>query len=162
MTDNNEAAASQPPGKVQTMPGQQAMNAIMRTLLRTPVVSGGIGRRLLLIEFAGRKTGRQYSIPVAYTRHDGDLLVGTPFGWARNLRTGEPVQIVLRGKPRQADVEVISDEDRVVRDFDILCRDNRQFAKFNKITVGQDGVPDPGDLHRAWSLGGRVIRLTPR
>jgi hypothetical protein len=69
---------------------------------------------------------------------------------------------VLQGKARQADVEVVSDEDGVVRDFGIFCRANRQFAKFIKVGIGPDGVPDQGDLRRAWGFGGRVIRLTPR
>ena len=30
----------------------------------------------------------------------GALLVGTPFGWARNLRTGEAVDLRLKGNGR--------------------------------------------------------------
>jgi deazaflavin-dependent oxidoreductase (nitroreductase family) len=149
-------------GQAQTMRGQNVANAVVRTLLHTPVLSRGVGKRLVIINVTGRKTGRRYSIPVAYTRHDGVLLVGTPFGWARNMRTGEPVEIVLQGKRRQADVQVISDEAGVVAAYDIMCRDNRQFAGFNRISIGADGAPDPGDLHQAWAAGARAFRLTPR
>jgi hypothetical protein len=99
---------------------------------------------------------------VAYTRQEGKLLVGTPFAWARNMRAGEPVEIVLLGKRRQADVEVISDEDGVVAAYDVICRDNRQFAKFNNITVDADGTPVPADLHAAWAHGARAYLLSPR
>ena len=58
---------------------------------------------------------------MAYIRHEGGLLIGTPFGWARNMRTGEPVEIILQGKRRQADVRVISDEDGVVAAYDVVC-----------------------------------------
>ncbi len=69
----------------------------------------------------GRKSGRRYVIPVAYTRQDGDLLIGTPFGWGRNLRSGEPVTIRLRGRLRQADVQAYRDEAEVTRAYAVMC-----------------------------------------
>ena len=162
MADTNRATARRPAGQAQVMPTQKVANAIVSTLLRTPGVSSGMGKRLVIINVTGRKTGKQYSVPVAYTRHEGNLLVGTPFTWARNMRTGEPVEIILQGKRRQADVEVISDENGVVAAYDVICRDNRQFAKFNNIGFGPDGAPSPSDLHQAWAHGARAYRLSPR
>jgi deazaflavin-dependent oxidoreductase (nitroreductase family) len=130
--------------------------------LRTPLVSLGVGRRLVIINVTGRKSGRQYSVPVAYLRHEGTLLVGSPFGWARNLRTGEPVEVILLGKRRLADVQAITDEEGVTRDYAVICRRNRQFAQLNHVTIGPGGEPDPGDLHQAWAHGARAFRLTPR
>ena len=149
-------------GQAQTMRAQNVANVVVRALLHAPVISRGVGKRLVIINVTGRKTGRRYSVPVAYTRHDGVLLVGTPFGWARNMRTGEPVEIVLQGKRRQAGVQVISDEAGVTAAYDVMCRDNHQFAKFNRITIGADGTPDPADLQHAWAAGARAFRLTPR
>jgi deazaflavin-dependent oxidoreductase (nitroreductase family) len=161
MTDQN-APAPRSPGQAQVMAVQKAANRIVGTLLRTPGISGGMGRRLLIINVTGRKTGKRYSVPVAYIQHEGSLLVGTPFAWARNMRTGEPVEIILRGRRRQADVHVISDEDGVVAAYGIICRDNRQFARFNHIGLDADGAPVPGDLHAAWTHGARAYRLSPR
>jgi deazaflavin-dependent oxidoreductase (nitroreductase family) len=161
MTDQN-APATRPPGQAQVMPLQKVANSIVRALLRTPGISSGIGRRLVIINVTGRKTGKRYSVPVAYTRHDGDLLVGTPFAWARNMRTGDPVEVILRGRRRQADVRVITDSDGVAAAYDIICRDNRQFARFNNIRLDADGVPVPGDLQAAYASGARAFRLTPR
>jgi deazaflavin-dependent oxidoreductase (nitroreductase family) len=121
-----------------------------------------MGKRLLIINVTGRKTGKQYSVPVAYTRHEGTLLVGTSAAWARNMRTADPVEVILQGKRRQADVQVISDEDGVVAAYDVICRDNRQFAKFNNISRGPDGAPKASDLHAAFALGARAYRLSPR
>jgi NAD(P)-dependent dehydrogenase (short-subunit alcohol dehydrogenase family) len=81
--------------------------------------------------------------PVAYTRHNGALLVGTQFAWARNLCTGEPVHIRLAGKRQSADVQVVADETGVVEHFASMARDNHQFAKFNKIGLAQRGDPRP-------------------
>jgi len=55
------------------------------------VLSRAAGRRLITLYVVGRKSGKRYSVPVAYTRDGDTLVVGTPFAWARNLRTGEPV-----------------------------------------------------------------------
>ncbi len=49
----------------------------------------------------GHTTGNRYTVPVAYTNDHGTVVFGTPFGWGRNLRTGTPVQIRYRGKPRR-------------------------------------------------------------
>jgi deazaflavin-dependent oxidoreductase (nitroreductase family) len=161
MTDQN-APATRPPGQAQVMSGQKVANRIVSTLLRTPGISAGMGRRLLIINVTGRKTGKRYSVPVAYTRHEGSLLVGTPFAWARNMRTGEPVEVILQGRRRQADVQVISDSGGVVAAYDIICRNNRQFARFNNIRLESDGAPVPGDLQAAYASGARAYLLSPR
>ena len=141
---------------------QGAANRVVRGLLRVPLLANLMGSRLVVLYLVGRKTGRRYSIPVAYIRHDGTLLIGSPFGWGRNLRTGEPVDIRLKGRRRPADVEVIADEAGVVELYGAIARENRAFANFNKIAIHPDGRPDQEQLHRLWLAGARVFRLTPR
>ncbi len=148
--------------RAQTLAWQGLANRIVRGLLRTPLVCRLAGRRLITVYAVGRKSGRHYTVPVAYTRHDGSLLIGTPFAWGRNLRTGEPVDIRLKGKRRPAEVQVRTDEAGVVELYAVMARDNHSFAKFNKIGFGPAGTPDPEDLHLAWAAGARAIRLTPR
>jgi hypothetical protein len=43
-----------------------------------------------------------------------------------------------------------------------MARDNRSFAKFNRIGFDAHGDPDPGDLRLAWAAGARSFRLTLR
>ena len=147
----------------QTVALQSLVNAVMRGLLATPGVARLVGRRLLIVYVVGRKSGRRYAIPVAYTRVPGGaLLVGTPFGWVRNLRSGVPIEIRLRGRRLEADVQVVRAEADVVAHYARMCRANRQFAKFNRVGFDAAGNPDPADLHRAWATGARGVRLTPR
>ena len=157
-----ESSSSPASDRPQTLAYQGAANRVVRGLLRVPLLSRAAGSRLVTLYIVGRKSGRRYTIPVAYTEQDGVLLIGTPFAWGRNLRTGEPVEIRLKGKRRPADVEVVSDEAGVIEQYAVIARDNRNFASFNKIGIGPDGTPDPADLHRAWVAGARVLRLTPR
>jgi len=141
---------------------QWLVNQLFRGLLRAPLLCRVVGKRLLTLYVVGRRSGRQYAIPLAYHRHDGTLLVGTQFGWIRNLRTGQTVHIRLTGRRRPADVRILTDETSVVEHLAIMARDNRQFAKFNQIGIDQHGDPSPGDLHLAWASGARIAVLTPR
>src|SRR5215468_328337 len=122
-----------PNPRAQTLSVQRLVNRIVRGLLRTPLVCRLVGGRLITLYIVGRKSGRRYTFPVAYTRHEGILLIGTPFGWGRNLRTGEPVEIRLKGRRRLADVQVLTAEPEVTGAYTVMCRDNHTFAKLNGI-----------------------------
>lgn len=150
------------PPRAQTLRLQSFANTVVNGLLRTPLISRVVGNRLITLYVVGRRSGKRYVVPVAYTRHDGVLLVGSPFGWGRNLRTGEPIEVRLQGRLRQVDVEVITDEAGVTEHYGIIARDNRNFAKFNKIGFDEQGAPNASDLRAAWADGARVFRLTPR
>lgn len=150
-----------PSPRAKLLAAQDLVNRIVRGLLRTPVVSRLAGRRIVTLYVTGRKTGRRYAVPVAYTRHEGDLLIGTPFGWGRNLRTGEPVTIRFKGRRRLADVLVLTEEQQVVDAYAVMARDNHAFAKFNDIGFDSAGNPVPADLRLAWAAGARAFRLTP-
>lgn len=161
MTDLNSPSATAPTARARTVPLQGLVNRVVRGLLRTPLLSRVVGRRLLTLDVVGRTSGRRYTVPVAYTRLGTTLLVGSQFAWARNLRTGESVHIRLAGKRRSADVRVLTDETGVVEHLGMMARDNHQFANLNGIGFDQDGNPRPDDLHRAWVAGARVAILTP-
>ena len=141
---------------------QGLANAVVRGLLRTPLLCRLAGSKLITVYVVGRKTGRRYSVPVSYATSGEDLVIGTPFAWGRNLRTGEPVDIRLKGKRRSADVEAFTDEAGVTEHYAKMAHDNPPFARFNQIRLDQAGNPDPDDLRLAWEAGGRAFRLTPR
>lgn len=141
---------------------QGVVNVINRGLLSTPGIASGIGKYLITLHVVGRESGRRYKIPVAYTPHEGGLLICTSFGWGRNLRTGEPLEVKYKGKRRTADVEVFTDESSVVTLYDVMCRDNHGFANFNKVRVEKDGTPNAEDLRASWRSGARAFKLTLR
>jgi hypothetical protein len=160
MTDQQLTGRPEPRAK--TLAAQGLVNRFVGGLLRAPLVSRLAGRRLLTMYVTGRASGRRFAVPVAYTRHEGDLLVGTQFGWGRNLRTGEPVTIRLKGRRRLADVLVLTGERDVAGAFAVMARDNHAFASFNGIGFDDNGAPVPADLHLAWAAGARAFRLSPR
>lgn len=152
---------ARPEPRARTLALQGLANSVVRGLLRTPLLCRAVGKRLIIVYVVGRKSGRRYVVPVAYTRHNGDLLVGTPFGWGRNLRTGDEVDIRVKGARRRARVEVITDEAGVTESYAIMARDNHQFARFNQIGLDEAGNPDARDLHLAWAAGARAFRFSP-
>jgi deazaflavin-dependent oxidoreductase (nitroreductase family) len=162
MNDPKSPNTSRPVARARTLPAQGLVNRLIRGVLRTPLLARVAGKRLLTVYFVGRKSGRRYAVPVAYTRQSGSLLVASQFAWIRNLRTGDVVHIRLAGKERQADVRVVSDETGVVEHLALMATDNHQFAKFNVIGLGDNGDPIPEDLHLAWTAGARVAVLTPQ
>jgi hypothetical protein len=144
------------------MRAQGLVNLVVRGLLRTPGLSRIIGTRLVTLYVAGRRSGRRYTVPVSYLAQGDDLLVGTGSGWARNLRTGEPVALRFKGELRLADVQTSTAEPDVVGAYALLAAANPAFARFSGVRVDQNGNADQRDLHLAWVGGARVIRLTPR
>ncbi len=142
---------------------QGALNGFIRGLLRVPGLSRLVGSRLLTFTVVGRKTGRTYVIPVAYTRHEDALLIGTrKWPWVKNLRPGEPTTVRVRGRQRLADWELFDDEQNVVELYGVIARDNHANAKFAGIGFAPDGEPNQADLRQAWAKGCVVIRLRLR
>jgi F420H(2)-dependent quinone reductase len=89
--------------------GNRAVAVVLRSPLH-PLIS----RRLALISVTGRRSGREHTFPVAYTR-DGErvsIVVGWPERklWWRNLREGGPVRLRLQGQERIGHAHVEGDE----------------------------------------------------
>ena len=147
---------------VGTMRAQGLVNLVVRGLLRIPGLSRIIGSRLVTLYVVGRKSGRRYTVPVSYLAQGDDLLIGTSSGWARNLRTGEPVAFRFKGKIRLADVQTLTAEPDVVTAYAHMAAANPAFARFSRVHVDQDGNASHRDLHLAWVGDAQVIKLTPR
>jgi deazaflavin-dependent oxidoreductase (nitroreductase family) len=159
---SDRAVVEAPIPRAQTLALQGLANRIVRGLLRVPLLCRVVGKRLVVLYVVGRKSGRSYTVPVAYTKQGESLLIGTPFGWGRNLRPGEPLAVRLKGRVMTVDVRVFTDEGEVTDAYAVMAHDNHNFAKFNKIGLDTAGNPNPADLHLAWAAGARAARLTPR
>ncbi|MBA2811382.1 nitroreductase family deazaflavin-dependent oxidoreductase [Streptomyces sp. KM273126] len=94
----------------------RAANRIVRPLLMSPL-HVLVSRRLMLLEYTGRRTGTRYRIPVAYRPWGDDcdeiLATSVGTGWPVNLRGGRPVRLRLRGRWRTAEPRVVEDSAQV-------------------------------------------------
>ncbi|NUR60862.1 MAG: nitroreductase family deazaflavin-dependent oxidoreductase [Catenulispora sp.] len=158
----DETKPGRSPGRAQKLRFQGLANILTRTALSTPGVSKGIGKYLILLYVVGRKSGKEFAVPIAYTEHDGKVLIGTQFGWIRNLRTGQDLQVRYKGKLRTAEVELVEDKDRVIELYGLLCRRNHNFAGFHNIAIDSAGEPDAEGLREAYKHGAKAILLTPK
>lgn len=72
------------------------MRAVLGLPFPTPV-----GKRLMLVNLTGRKTGWHYQQPVSYVRHDNVLLTPGGGNWKRNLKPGQPVRLHINGRAQR-------------------------------------------------------------
>ncbi len=82
----------------------RAINPLVRSLIRSPLHPLA-SRRLALISYTGRRSGRRYTIPVGYQMagRQVTITVGSPDRkvWWRSLKgTGAPVELIVRGRRR--------------------------------------------------------------
>ena len=89
-------------------------NGVVLAVLRSPahrLLSG----TAVELRYTGRRSGREYVLPVQYAR-DGERLIVVPQAaesktWWRNFGTPQPVGVRLRGRLRPAVARVVERED---------------------------------------------------
>ena len=138
--------------------GQRILNVIVRAILRSPL-HPVVSNRLIVVTVTGRRTGTRYVLPVGYTEHDGTLLIGTAGGWRRNLRRGETIPVLYRGRRRVARAEVITDEATIVPLYRAILAHNPVHGRYAGIRTEPDGNPRLDDLRDALRRGIAVVRL---
>ncbi|WP_328351210.1 hypothetical protein OG976_17400 [Mycobacterium sp. NBC_00419] len=101
---------SEPPGAI-----MRVMNPLLKFLLGTP--AGAALKQFMVLRFAGRKSGRQYAVPVSAHLLDGDLYALANATWKLNFRGGGPAQVVHGGKTTAMRGELIEDPATVAELF---------------------------------------------
>ena len=139
------------------------LNIFMRPILRLPFATP-LTKRIMLVSFTGRKTGKAYQQPVSYVQQDDTLL--TPGGgkWKLNLREDQPVRIRLRARDVLARPEFVRDPDEVERLIGVMTAANPTVGSFVGIPKGADGRLDRSRLETAMKYGFMIVRwhLTER
>lgn len=139
----------------------RAINPVLRRVLRTRL--GSRMTEFMLVTFAGRKSGRQFTVPVSAHRLDGDLYVVLEAGWKHNFRDGAEADVHYLGKRTAMHGQLITDRSAVA---DITSRLAQSYgATRAQRTMGlkfRDGqVPAVAEWADAVDrLGIAAIRLT--
>ena len=149
-----------PAARSATGRGQRMLNLLVRAILRSPL-HFVVSNRLLVITVIGRRTGARYVLPVGYVEHEGTLLIGTAGGWRRNLRGGETVAVLHRGRQRMARAEVVTDEATIVPLYRAILAHNPVHGRYAGIGTEPDGNPRLPELRAALRRGIAVVRLHP-
>ena len=134
-------------------------NPIMVWLLYSPLhrIISGI---TMVIQYTGRKSGKQYRLPIGYLRV-GDTLLTTSLKrrkWWRNLRGGAQVILRLKGKDVTGYSTTIEDEQGVMEGIMAFINKDRKTARMFGVKPDMSGQVEAETLRQ--SASGRVIVRT--
>lgn len=89
------------------------VNPVVRVVLRSPA-HRLLSAAVLLLTYTGRRSGRRYTIPVQYARHDGQVIIWPAQPdrkrWWRNLRQPAPVELRIAGRRLQGTARAVTDD----------------------------------------------------
>jgi hypothetical protein len=141
----------------------RVINPMMKLLLHTPL-AGPARNQLMVVDFTGRKSGRQYSIPLSAHVIDGVLYAMTAAPWKNNFRDGAAAKIVHNGKTTTMRGELITDKAHVA-DLYSRCAESYGAKRAERaMGLGFRGhqLPTRDQFAEAVDeLGLRAIRFTP-
>lgn len=95
----------------------RVVNPILRALLRSPF-HRLLSKKLALLTVTGRRTGRQYTVPIGRHEDDEVFLVSVSGSWRYNLAS--PVRLTVAGREHVGYAEVVDDPDQVAQTFKML------------------------------------------
>ena len=110
-----------------------------------------VSHQVVVLGFTGRRSGRNFAIPVTYLRRDGEILCMTERNgiWWRNLQGAKPVQLTPDGRSvaaiSQQKLRTIS---RLRRRSIVLLAQSHQCVLAG-VGFDSDGEPNSADLVRA-------------
>jgi hypothetical protein len=114
----------------------------------------------MVIQYTGRKSGKQYRLPTGYLRVGDTLLTASlkRRKWWRNLRGGAQVTLRLQGKDVIGYSTVVEDEQGVVEGIRAFIEHDRRSARMFGLKPDVSGQVKTESLRQAAS--GRVIVRT--
>jgi hypothetical protein len=121
----------------------RVLNAVMRVLLRSPAHRLR-SRRVLLLEFRGRRSGRRYRMPVSYwERGPMTVVCLTSATWSRWWRNLDGAAVVLwrRGTRHNGHAELVADQRLRVELVSGFLRHNVHDAHHYGVVIDDTGRP---------------------
>lgn len=136
------------------------VNPFVSAILRSPL-HGLLSRSTLLLTLTGRKSGKQFTFPVGYTRVGETFSIYSGHGWWKNLRGGAPVVVYFRGRRRTGRAEVIDDPEIVLAEVEHLIAVYGPKAAGRRVglVLEPNHLPSRDELARAMQ-GHVVVHLT--
>lgn len=141
----------------------RVVNPILRSLLGTALM-GPVRNQLMVLNFSGRKSGRQYSIPVSAHHIDNNLYALAGAAWKWNFRDGATAQVLYDGKTTTMHGELIGDKP-VVADLYHRCAQSYGVNRAQRLMgmkFRNQQMPTLADFTEAVTRNGLIaIRFTP-
>lgn len=134
------------------------INPTMKFVLRSPLHQALSGQIMILI-FDGRKSGKRYTIPVAYMEDAGKLYAFAHGTWNKNFTAeAAPVGVRVRGRLVRARARAIEDPTVIAHLIDRMVREQGETMaeRMGVYGRGPDGTGRP-----QMPRGSKVIEVTP-
>ena len=140
MTDSN---VSVPSGK-----STPFLNGMMKLLLKTPLLQSFVGRQLALLTFTGRRTGKDYTIPISYQRRGNTVLMITKKfrSWWKNFTDRPTVEIRLAGKAARGTAEAHLGTSKDLTEVVDFLTGRPVDAKAYGVALDANGSPSPEEV----------------
>lgn len=141
----------------------RAVNPVLKSLLGTPL-AGPLRKQLMVLNFTGRKSGKQFSIPVSAHVIDNELYALAGAAWKYNFTGGAPALVVYGGKKTQMQGELIADQ-ATVHDLYHRCAlsyDVKRAQRMMGLTFRDNRIPSLPEFAEAIDrLKLAAIKFTP-
>ncbi len=110
-----------------------------------------VDKNVVLITYTGRKSGLTKTVPVNYLLEEKTIHVISVRNrnWWRNLKGGATVEVLLKGKMRNAWAVLLEDRKKVAEELHLICKHNPKYAQYLNIKLNANGIPNPKDLLEA-------------
>ena len=125
------------------------VNSTMKFILRSPI-HGMISKNILLITFSGRKSGKTFTTPVSYSQTGDMVSIFTHASWWKNLSSGAPVALRIRGREYQGVAEPVAvDKQAVATGLSAHLRKVQSDARYYSVTFDEHKNPRAEEVVKA-------------
>jgi hypothetical protein len=139
-----------------------ALFRLLNRVMRPLIARGHFQDQLLLLHYAGRKSGRRFDVPAGYHMIDGVPSVLTSSGWRHNFAGGREIEVTLRGKRRPAYAVLVDEPGEVTSVYQRLIEEwgLKQARRRLGLRVNVDRVPTAAELRSAIERSGlSIVRI---
>lgn len=123
------------------------VSGVVKVLLRSPL-HGLMSHNTLLLSFKGRKSGKNYLIPMSYIR-EGTIVTcftDTRTGWWKNLQS-TPVILHIKGQRTQGVAKAVQgDQTDIQSELFTFLRHSPRDATYKGIRLDTNGHPNCDDI----------------
>ncbi len=127
----------------------QLGNPVVRRVLHSPF-HRILSKHLVVLTVTGRKSGREYAIPIGRHQHGSVLTVAARGRWRFNLRGGANVRIRIDGREHAAYGELEEDPEQVAKAYlALLQRSGTRGASQLGLKLNVDRLPTVDELKPA-------------
>lgn len=119
--DRRTTEAKHGPPMPQTM--VKIVNPLVKAVLLSPFHKG-MSKRLMVLSFTGKKTGKRYATPVGYVRQGNRITIFTHSAWHKNFKASAPVRMRIQGQDVHGTATLVTDPGRIKQMVRILSAAN--------------------------------------